>query len=82
MVSKKKGTQEQRLSDTKRSDVYLVFICFDCMYTRYQQPVPKNLDAFDKYTNSRECETQQKLISPSNGPQLFSAKCHLLSSQD
>lgn len=51
MVSKKKGTQEKSRSDRKHSDVYLVFICFDYMNTRYQQPVPKNLVAFDKYTN-------------------------------
>lgn len=82
MVSEKKGSQEQRLSDRKHSDVRLVFICFDCMYASYQQPVPKNFEASGRYTNLSECKTQQRLSSPSNAPQLFSARCHLLSTQE
>lgn len=48
IVRKKKGTWEQKLSDEKCEDVYLVFICFDCMYIRLHPPGPKSCDAFDK----------------------------------
>lgn len=49
IVKKKKGTWKQKLSDEKYEDVYLVFICFDCMYIRLHPPVPKSCVTFDKY---------------------------------